>query len=68
MAAENIEVLEELVRASSLLSQEISFRSVISSLVEQSLDVTHSDLAVLYLYPQGVGSASTGEQPRSSIM
>lgn len=61
MAAENIEVLEELVRASSLLSQEISFRSVISSLVEQSLDVTHSDLAVLYLYPQGVGSASTGE-------
>ena len=60
MAEENLEVLEELVRASSLLSQEISFRSVIASLVEQSLDVTHADLAVLYLYPRS-GSGSAGE-------
>lgn len=44
-------VLDELVRASSLLSQEINFRSLVSTLVEQTLDVTRSDLAVLYLYP-----------------
>ena len=44
------DVLDELVRASSLLSQETSFRNVVGSLVEQSLDVTRSDLAVLYLY------------------
>ncbi|MFW6250800.1 MAG: adenylate/guanylate cyclase domain-containing protein [Alkalispirochaetaceae bacterium] len=60
MAEENIEVLEELVRASSLLSQEISFRSVIASLVEQSLDVTRADLAVLYLYPRD-DHGSSGE-------
>lgn len=61
MQAENMEVLDELVRASSLLSQEISFRSVISALVEQSIDITHSDLAVLYLYPSGSSGGNSGE-------
>ena len=51
MTSATPEVLDELVRASSLLSREINFRSVVSALVEQSLDISHSDLAVLYLYP-----------------
>lgn len=44
-------VLDELVRASSLLSQESSFTRLVNSLVEQAVDVTHSDLGALYLYP-----------------
>ena len=43
-------VLDELVRASSLLADEGEFRQLCSVLVEQSLDVTGSDLAVLYLF------------------
>ncbi len=44
------EHLDELVRASALITQELDFRRIISILVEQSLDVSRSDLAVLYLY------------------
>ncbi|MFW6313634.1 MAG: adenylate/guanylate cyclase domain-containing protein [Spirochaetota bacterium] len=49
--------LDELVRASSLLSDEISFSRMVSVLVEQSLDITRSDTAALYLYsePDGGG-------------
>ena len=43
-------VLDELVRASTLLSGEFELKPLISVLVEQSLDVTHSDIAALYLY------------------
>ncbi len=41
--------LDELVRAGALLSAELDFRTMTSVLVEQSLDVTRSDLACLYL-------------------
>ena len=44
------QVLDELVRASSLLTGEIGFKGLISILVEQSLDVTRSDSGALYLY------------------
>ena len=41
--------MDELVRASSRLSREPSFKSLVSVLVEQSIDISGSDLAVLYL-------------------
>lgn len=44
-------ILDELVRASSLLSNDIRFTRLVSVLVEQALDISHSDLAALYLYP-----------------
>jgi adenylate cyclase len=43
-------VLDELVRASSMLSRELTFQKLTSILLEQTLDITHSDLAALYLY------------------
>jgi hypothetical protein len=50
MAATQPRVLDELVRASSLLSRELTFPKLTSILLEQTLDITHSDLAALYLY------------------
>jgi len=41
--------LEELVRAGSLLSRDMEFTAMASVLVEQSLDITRSDLACLYI-------------------
>ncbi|MFW5718054.1 MAG: adenylate/guanylate cyclase domain-containing protein [Spirochaetota bacterium] len=57
MTATRPDVLDELVRASTLLSEETSFTRLASILVEQSLDITHSDLAALYLHtePDGTG-------------
>jgi len=43
-------VLDELVRASSRLSSETEFKSLVSVLVEQSADYSRSDLACLYIY------------------
>ncbi len=54
----SINVMDELVRASSLLSGEFELKPLISVLVEQSLDVTHSDLAVLYLHTEPEDSTS----------
>lgn len=51
MATPEPEVLDELVRASSLLTGEMNFQRLISILVEQSVDITHSDIGALYLYP-----------------
>jgi len=51
-------VLDELVRASALLADEREFKNLISILVEQSLDITRSDLAVLYLFKSRVDSQS----------
>jgi adenylate cyclase len=42
--------LEELVRAGALLSRDMDFTSMASVLVEQSLDITRSDLACLYIH------------------
>ncbi len=52
-------VLNELVRASSRLSAESDFKSLVSVLVEQSADYSRSDLACLYIYNDT--EASTGE-------
>jgi PAS domain S-box-containing protein len=43
-------VLDELVRTGCLVSRELNFRELASTLVEQSIDVTRSDLACLYIY------------------
>lgn len=45
-----LKVLDELVRASALMADEGDFKSLVSVLVEQSLDITRSDIAVLYLF------------------
>jgi len=42
-------VLEELVRAGSLLTRDMDFKGLSRALVEQAVDVTGSDLGVLYL-------------------
>ncbi len=52
MAAVTAQLLDELVRASSMLTAEINFQRLISILVEQSLDITHSDIGAIYLYVQ----------------
>jgi adenylate cyclase len=44
--------LEELVRAGSLLSRDMDFTTMTSVLVEQSLDITRSDLACLYIHAE----------------
>ena len=41
--------LDELKRAGTLLTRDLNFKSLISILVEQTLDITKSDLACLYL-------------------
>ena len=43
-------ILEELVRASSIMTKELDFKSLSRTLVEQTVDITGSDLGVLYLY------------------
>lgn len=42
--------MDELVRAGSLLSSDLDFKSLIAVLVEQAIDITRSDLACLYLH------------------
>ncbi|HMB20255.1 MAG TPA: PAS domain S-box protein, partial [Spirochaetota bacterium] len=41
--------LDELTRAGTLLTQELDFKSLISIIAEQTLDISLSDLACLYL-------------------
>lgn len=45
-----VEVMDDLVRAGSLLSDNLDSKSIISVLVEQSLDVTKSDIACFYAF------------------
>jgi len=52
MAAAIERTLDELVRAGSLLSQNLNFQTMASVLVEQTLDITKSDLGCLYLYKE----------------
>jgi len=42
--------LDALTRAGALLAREIDFRGLVSTMVDQAIDITQSDLAVLYLY------------------
>ncbi len=46
-----IEILQELLRTSSLLFEDRSRTSLVATLVEQAQDVSGSDSAVLYAYP-----------------
>ncbi|MDH4120367.1 MAG: PAS domain-containing protein [Deltaproteobacteria bacterium] len=41
---------DDLVRAGTLLSEQTEFKALVSTLVEQGLDITRSDLACLYVY------------------
>ncbi len=43
-------LLNELIRASQLLTREFNLNTLMSILAEQALDITHSDLACLYFY------------------
>lgn len=52
MSSTSIDVFSELVRASARLSDEHEFRPLASVLVEQALDITRSDIAALYGYPE----------------
>ncbi len=54
------ELTHELVRAGSLLARENDARSLASVLVEQSVDITRSDIGALYL-------AADPEKPTSSL-
>ncbi len=50
MAIKEYDSLEELVRAGALLSRDFDFKSMASVLVEQTLDISKSDLACLYIH------------------
>lgn len=50
MAVEEKSVLKQLDQAGSILARAQDIKSLISVLVEQSLDITRSDLASLYLF------------------
>jgi len=50
--------LDELIRAGSLLARELNFKSLVSTLVEQTADITRSDLCALYLYTEPEKSRS----------
>ena len=61
MAASATQALDELVRAGVLLTRDMDFRSLMSSLVEQSIEFTKSDLACLYLYDRRQTERRKGE-------
>lgn len=42
--------LDALTRAGALLAREIDFKGLVSTMVDQAIDITRSDLAVLYLH------------------
>ncbi len=42
--------LDALTRAGALLAREIDFNGLVSTMVDQAIDITRSDLAVLYLH------------------
>ena len=44
------EALAQLVRTSTIMSEEFNFRTLISCLVEQAQDITRSDLSAFYIY------------------
>ncbi len=50
MIKSSAHTLDDLVRASSLLSREHEFRPLVSVLVDQAIDITRADLAALYAY------------------
>lgn len=53
-----IATIDELVRTGTLLSGDQDLRGIIARMVDQALDVSKSDLAVLYLYPDEDGKGA----------
>ena len=45
-------LMDNIIRASGLLTKDMNFKHLISVLVEQSLDVTRSDLSVFFTYEE----------------
>ncbi|MDA3809880.1 MAG: GAF domain-containing protein, partial [Spirochaetaceae bacterium] len=43
-------LMDDIIRASGLLTRDLNYKHLVSVLVEQSLDVTRSDLSVFYSY------------------
>lgn len=60
MEAKQDTIVEELVRAGSILSRELNFKSLISTLVDQSIDITKSDISCLYL--------TEGQEPKKGYV
>lgn len=56
--------MDELVRTGCLISQELNYRELMSILVEQSIDVTSSDLACLYIFPNPEHGTDAAGDPR----
>jgi adenylate cyclase len=50
--------LDALTRAGALLAREIDFRGLVSTMVDQAIDITQSDVAVLYLHDDPEDSTS----------
>ena len=48
-------VMDDIIRAGSLLTGDMNYKHLVSVLVEQSLDVTLSNLAVFYAYSEEIG-------------
>jgi adenylate cyclase len=52
-AAKAAPIMDNIIRAGSLLTRDMNYKNMISVLVEQSLDVTRSNLSVFYTYSDG---------------
>jgi len=46
-------LMDDIIRASGLLTRDLNYKNLVSVLVEQSLDVTRSNLSVFYAYSEG---------------
>lgn len=55
-------LMDNLVRSSDLLTKDMNFRHLVSVVVEQSLDVTRSDISVFYMYKDETDSSIPLEQ------
>jgi class 3 adenylate cyclase/PAS domain-containing protein len=50
LRTETSPIIDDVIRASGLLTRDMNFKNLVSVLVEQSLDVTRSDISVFYSY------------------
>ena len=61
-------LLDELIRASQLLSNEFNLNNLMSILAEQALDITRSDLACLYFYTDAGQAGEAGKKSDLRLM
>ena len=52
-SANDTSLMDNIIRASGLLTRDLNYKRLVSVLVEQSLDVTRSNLSVFYVYSEG---------------